>query len=171
MSHELVVSLIGVLEEQARAFDGLRNVMARSRGAFVALGALRLEAGTQGLESHAEKLADLEFKRGKVVDKLQKHLGLAGSAQVSRIAPLLPDNLGRSLRHAADAATEAARRMRIECQVGSRLLKLSEEANIGIIESLLGLRSDHLGGSTSYDRNARSQSTDVPGVNIISGTA
>jgi hypothetical protein len=171
MSPELVVSLIGVLKEQIRAFDGLRAVMARSRGAFVSLGAPRLEAGLQGIESHAQKLADLEFKRGKIVEKLQQQLRLSGSAQVSRIAPLLPDNLGRSLRYAAAAAAEAARRMRIECQVGSRLLRLSEEANIGIIESLLGVRNDHRGGNASYDRNARSQSTEMPGGNIISGTA
>ena len=170
MSHELVASLIVVLKEEVRAFDGLRSAMDRSRGSFVSLGARRLEAGIQDLQVHAQTIRDLESKRSRIADQLQQQLGLEGSPAVSRITPLVPDALGTSLRHAADAAAEAARRVRIECQVGTRLLRLSEEANAGIIESLLGLCHDHH-RNASYDRNARSQSTEMPGGSIISGTA
>ncbi len=169
MSHELVVSLIVLLKEEVRAFDGLHGAMARSRGAFVSVGARRLETGIQDLQAHARRIRDLESKRSTIADELRQQLGLEGSPQVSRIAPLLPDELGRSLRHAANAAAAAARRVRTECHVGTRLLRLSEQANTGIIESLLGLGDHHR--NASYDHNARSQSTDMPGGSIISGTA
>ena len=168
MSHELVINLIGVLEQQARALDGLHDAMAKTRGAFTSLGARRLQAAIEDLDEHALKLAELESERSKIVDGLRQALGLEGAAQVSRIAPRLPGNLARSLQHAAGTAAEAARRLRIQCEVGTHLLRLSEEANAGIIEALLGLNH---GCNAFYDCNARFKSTDMPGGNLISGTA
>jgi hypothetical protein len=165
---DLVIDLIGILEEQARYLGRLQDAMTKTRGAFTSVGARRLQAGVEGLEEHSTKLMDLESRRSQIVADLQRTLGLGGEARVSRIKPRLPARLARQLQQAADSAGEAARRLRVECQVGTRLLSLSEEANIGIIESLLGLSRD---GNTSYDRNARSQSTDMPGGNLISGTA
>ena len=168
MSHELVVSLIGVLEEQSRAFDHLQGAMAQTRGAFTSLGARRLQAGIEDLDEQSLKIADLESKRDQIVGQLRKQLGVDGEVRISGITPRLPAHLARALQHAADTATEAARRLRVECHVGTRLLKLSEEANAGIIESLLGLSRD---GNAFYDCNARSKSTDMPGGSLISGTA
>ena len=168
MSGELVVNLIGVLEEQAHALGRLHDAMAKTRGAFTSLGARRLQTVIEDLDEHALELADLESKRGKIADELRQALGLQGAVRVSRITPLLPRHLARSLQHAADTAAEAARRLHVECQVGTRLLSLSEEANAGIIESLLGLNRD---GNAFYDCNARTKSTDMPGGNLISGTA
>lgn len=168
MSHELVINLISILEDQAHALGRLHDAMAKTRGAFTSVGARRLQEVIENLDEHALELADLESKRGTIVDELRQALGLQGVIRVSRITPLLPGHLARSLQHAADTAVEAARRLRVECQVGTRLLSLSEEANAGIIESLLGLNRD---GNAFYDCNARTKSTDMPGGNLISGTA
>ncbi len=168
MSHDLVLILIGVLRSQARAFDALRKVMAQNRGAFVSLGAHGLQTGIEELDSPAMDLADLEAKRQRIIEELGPELGFEGDPCVSRITPLLPDDLGRSLRHAADTAAEAARRVHVECRVGTRLLRLSEDVNASIIESLLGLGQGH---NAFYDRNARCQPTDTPGGSIVSGTA
>ncbi|MHC4512493.1 MAG: flagellar export chaperone FlgN [Planctomycetota bacterium] len=168
MSHELVTNLIGVLEEQAHAFGRLRDAMTKTRGAFTSLGARRLQAAIEDLHEHALKLAKLESGRGKIVDGLRQALGLEGAAQVSRIAPRLPASLARPLQQAAGTAAAAARRLRTECEVGTHLLRLSEDANAGIIESLLGLNH---GCNAFYDCNARSKSADMPGGNLISGTA
>lgn len=168
MSHDLVTELTDILGEQARYLDRLQDAMAKTRGAFTSVGARRLQAGIEELQEHSTRLTDLEARRNKIVGELQRELGLGGSARVSRIKPRLPMHLARSLQHAADNASEAARRLRVECQVGSRLLSLSEEANIGILESLLGLSRS---GNASYDCNARSKSTDMPGGSLISGTA
>lgn len=168
MSHELVVNLISVLEEQSRVFDHLQRAMAETRGAFTSVGARRLQAGIEGLDEHSLKLADLEAKRARIVDQLRHALGLKGAVQISGIKPRLPRHLAHNLQHAADTAADAARRLRVECHVGARLLRLSEEANAGIIESLLGLNRD---SSASYDCNARSKSTDMPGGSLVSGTA
>jgi len=168
MSHELVANLISTLEEQSRAFDHLQGAMAKTRGAFTSLGARRLQAGIENLDEPSLQLADLESKRGQIVDQLRQALGLDGAVQVSDITPRLPGRVARALQHAADTAAEAARRLRVECHVGTRLLRLSEEANAGIIESLLGLNRD---GNAFYDSNARWQSIDMPGGSLISGTA
>lgn len=168
MSHELVANLIDVLDEQSRAFGQMHGAMAKARGAFTSVGARRLQAGIEDLEEQSLKLADLESKRTRIVDRLRQECGIDGALQVSDIKPELPASLARALQHAADTAAVAARRLRVECHVGTRLLRLSEDANAGIIESLLGLNRD---SSACYDCNARSTSTETPGGSLISGTA
>jgi hypothetical protein len=168
MSHDLIFALIGILEEQSRSFDQMRSAMAKARGAFTSIGARRLQAGIENLEERSLKLLDLESKRSKVVDQLQRALGNDGALRVSDIKPGLPVGLARTLQHAADTAAKAAQQLRVECQVGTRLLRLSEDANAGIIEALLGLSHD---SSAFYDSNARWKSADTPGGSLISGTA
>ncbi len=168
MLHDLLINLIDVLEDQSRALDRLRNAMADVRGAFASLGARRLQAGIDSLQEHSSRLTALEARRSKLVGQVRQTLQLDDAAPLSGIKAQLPDHLAAALQNAADNLSEAARRLRIECQIGSRLLDLSEVVNATIIESLLGLsRRD---GGACYDCNAQPHSTDTVGGSLISGT-
>ena len=168
MLHDLANELITVLRAQARSLAALCEALLRNRSSFVALGAKHLEAGTEKLDGHVHNVGRLEQRREEVVDKLQEELGASGDLRVSILLPLLPREQATALRQASDAAGEAARRVHAECQVGTRLLRLSEQVNAGIIESLLGLNRDN---NARYDCNARSEPAGVPGGSIVSSTA
>ena len=147
-----ISELTNLLTDEAKALEALRAAMASNRTAFVAIRAPNLESGISAMEPQWERLKSLERRRETIGAELSRELGLTGRVRVSKIIERAPVALGNRLRAAADAADQAARKIRAETLAGARLLRLSKQTHEGIVRSLAGEpTASHLG----YDKKAR----------------
>ncbi len=170
--NDLIDQLIDILKLETRAMGQLQAAMGRNRIAFVSISASPLLNGIENLEPQWAVLEGLEERREALLETLVEE-GLAGTQitgkfRVSKLIPELPAYLGRRLRDAADAADTTSRRIRAETNASARLLRVSQQANDGVIRALTRSDEEEL---TSYDRKAKSVGTGTPGGRLVLGTA
>jgi hypothetical protein len=77
-----------------------------------------------------------------------------GRIDAERIAPFVPQPLGRRLLQAAAEAGAAARALRVETQVGKRLFEFARNAHDSFVQQLAG-QSSRSGITTGYSQSGR----------------
>ncbi len=130
------------------------------------------------LEQVAVELAAEEKARAGLLTQIAAQLTLPPGVtaadlhlNVTRIAAVLPQALGRSLRAAADDATSAAKTVRVEITLGERLLRFTQQAHDSLLGQLAA-QAQKPNAVATYDRNARSRAglgAGVPAGKLIDG--
>ncbi|HEX5052300.1 MAG TPA: hypothetical protein VFZ65_11040 [Planctomycetota bacterium] len=162
------------LEQSFRTTTGLQQSLLRGlqqrRAAWTSVRPGTL-APSPELEDLARQLAREEAVRDELTAAISRFLPapLGGSStdlhvNVTRIAAALPPEAARSLREAAQAATDVARSVRTEVTVGQRLLRFSQRVQQSLTGRAVG-GSSAVPGAPGYDRQARRR----PGVPADAG--
>ncbi len=167
MRHEqLARSLQQLLDREAKALTGIRKAMVENRTVFVSLGANKLNVGVQSLDKHWQHIAEMEEQREAIAKEMQTLAGSKQPLSLARILLDLPMDLHDQLQASAKLAKKEAQLVRVENIVGTRLLKLSEQANESILHGIIDLNRK----GTGYDCHARSTAATQTQGNLISGT-
>ncbi|MBM4061282.1 MAG: hypothetical protein FJ265_09355 [Planctomycetes bacterium] len=115
------------------------------------------------LEQLALDLAAEAKARAQLLGQLAAVLPLPPGAargdlhvNVTRIAAAVPGPAGRALRSAADEAVGLARTVRVEVQLGARLLRFTQRAHDRLLGQVAAEAAAD-GGAQGYDRSARAR--------------
>ncbi|MCY2957200.1 MAG: hypothetical protein NT107_09210 [Planctomycetota bacterium] len=159
---EIADQLIQSFDVSTHLLDAMRVELEQRRAHWVSARPSTLATPAQMLEASAKQLATEDVRRGKLLATAASLLpalpGLDAAQRrvtVSRIAPELPFGLAARLRQSAAMATKAARAVRGEVALGTRLLAFAARAEDSMLSDLAKQQVD----TNGYDRNARRVST------------
>ncbi len=151
--HELVVELIGLLAEERRTQDALRERLRSDRRAFIAARSEVLDGALESLGATGEKRAKESARLLRAFGRLAEFVGLDLSvATIGLIAKRLPKDAAARLLDAAAGTRRAAEATRVELAVGQRLLAFACEFKESMLKSVLGAVP---GGPPVYGRSGR----------------
>lgn len=145
----------GHLQELLAALRSHRRDWVAARPRAVATAVDDLGRHHPALDAEAQQRDRLFDEAAALLPPVRGRPGTARHRNVSAIAAHLPAPLAARLRTAAARATAAAREIRIETALGSRLLDFSQRVHDGLVRELglVAARTrDDVGG---YDRAAR----------------
>lgn len=165
--------LIRSLQATTALLQKLQQALKSRRMVWVAAKPREIAAPLQDLEPIAEELKAETSRRDQLLTALAVDLPLPAprpgcDLQVSMgmIARHLPAPQARTLQAATQDAVKAARSVRIETALGSKLLHFARAAHDSWLPHLAGLGQ----GPQGYDRNARNRTlTTAPRGALIDG--
>ncbi len=133
---QLAAELACELEGAAARLPELARLLREARTRFVAVRGADLEELQAALAEAAEPLLAADGRRRALAERLGQALGLAPPSRAARLAEHLPPAAGRRLSRAAAAARRAAEDLKLELEIGRRLLESSADCQQRLLRGL-----------------------------------
>lgn len=172
--HALADVLRRSFAASADLLRSMHEALAARRTSWIAARPSTLAEPAEKLQQAAERLAEEERSRADLLQRIAALLPGAAPApaigrrhvNVTQVAAALPREAAARLRQAADDATAAARRVRIELALGERLLQFTQRSQETVLHGIASQTAD-VGG---YDRGARRVHGPLVGGRATTGT-